>query len=221
MNLKKSKLTNFYSILNVFSLIIKHYYKNNKNRFALKTPRKKTNEPKQPDTKTMPTAAVTQAVEMQIDDDDDNQMDYEIIEIKKVRAANESVSGNNSSNSGISALDDMDVDTMNQIDIDTNELRLIACLDTNIFVSNLADLEHVVAVNDKNRILFMVPWIVLQELDGLKLNTKVGLKAKKAIHFIHSVLSSKTHLNFVFESPIQVDNLLWNCAIGFISETEI
>jgi len=137
---------------------------------------------------------------MQIDPPEDstyssNRMDYEMIEINKIRM--------DAPLSTAPALD-MDVE-MNQVDIDTNALKLILVLDTNIFISNLSDLDKI-SSKHKESILFTVPWVVLQELDGLKSNSsRISDKAKQAIHFIHGLLSVKAATNnFIFENSIQV-----------------
>lgn len=104
---------------------------------------------------------------------------------------------------------DIDIE-MNRVEVDTNELSLILVIDTNIFISNLTQLE-VKSNKYKENILFSVPWVVLQELDRLKSRDRatvssverISFKATKAIQFIHSILSSKTN-NFIFENSIQV-----------------
>lgn len=121
---------------------------------------------------------------------------------------------------------DIDID-MNKVDIDTNELKLILVLDTNIFMKNLNDLE-VMANKYKESVLFSIPWVVLQELDGLKSrdkhhykntsppSTSISFRAQHAIKFIHSILNSKTH-NFIFESSLQVAELKNKRKINHIS----
>lgn len=96
-----------------------------------------------------------------------------------------------------------------KIQINKNELKLILVLDTNILITNLGQLEQI-SQKYATKILFSIPWIVLQELDALKTRRKpdsnqtefsIGFKAQKAIRFVHSVLKSN---NFIFENSIQV-----------------
>ena len=101
-----------------------------------------------------------------------------------------------------------------------NSKLLIIVLDTNIFISNLSQLKHVLS-SSSQFILFAIPWIVLQELDRLKSANKykngdasLVHKAVKAIQFISNILdennSSKVATNhtlksnFLFETAIQV-----------------
>lgn len=137
----------------------------------------------------------TSTVAVSSDDYVPQEMDYEIIEINKMRAETDTSS---------TVVVDMDVDT-NQVDIDTIALRIIAVLDTNIFISNLGDLEAI-AAKHRDDILFTVPWVVLQELDGLKSSSSsISDKSKRAIRFIHTVLSNRsTASNFLFENSTQV-----------------
>lgn len=153
-------------------------------------------------------------IEMQVDYDDppttvattttddyhsQEEMDYEMTElIAKIREDDTRLASSTS----------LDVDVeMSQacVEIDTNTLRLIVVLDTNIFVSNLSELEAL-AGRKRESVLFVVPWVVLQELDSLKSNrARVADKARQAIHFIHSILGLKTLTNFIFENALQVN----------------
>ena len=60
----------------------------------------------------------------------------------------------------------------------------------------------------------MVPWVVMQELDALKTNAKVvGLKAKKAIHFLHGCFSSQ-HPRVRGQSMLEVGVVWrWVCTL--------
>lgn len=120
-------------------------------------------------------------------------MDFETTMIQQYRLA--STEG---------ARSDMDVEMLcNQIDMDTdtNAVWLVAVVDTNIFVSNLSELRLLV---DDRHVLFVVPWVVVQELDGLKSSSvsNIGSKAQNAIRFVHDLLVSRA--NFVFEDWVQV-----------------
>lgn len=99
--------------------------------------------------------------------------------------------------------------------------KVIFVFDTNIFISNLHELKEITCNHHNNKYChYAVPWIVLQELDRLKVpfnnktdNKKVNLSSKaiKAIEFISNILdetskkaglfSSIMKSNFLFESP--------------------
>jgi predicted ribonuclease YlaK len=99
--------------------------------------------------------------------------------------------------------------------------KVIFVFDTNIFISNLHELIEITCNHQNNKYChYAVPWIVLQELDRLKVpfnnktdSKKVNLSSKaiKAIEFISNILdetskkaglfSSKMKSNFLFESP--------------------
>lgn len=133
----------------------------------------------------------------------DDKMDYELTsEINKIRLESATTSTS-------TTLIDMDVEMRsNQVDAAATSLRLVLVLDTNVFVAALDELEALARRDACARTtLFVVPWVVLQELDGLKTRPRVGQLASAAIRFIHGVLSAKLHVtNFVFENSIQVSN---------------
>ncbi len=82
---------------------------------------------------------------------------------------------------------------------------LLIVLDTNIFISHLAELCSLLELSDR-KVIVSVPWVVLQELDGLKTraSSSIGKRAQKAIHFINSVLKSNDNSGFIFENSVQV-----------------
>jgi hypothetical protein len=93
--------------------------------------------------------------------------------------------------------------------------RLGLVLDTNVFISNLKQLTDIDNKYSKD-ILFIVPWVILQELDGLKSNIQIveasplashvpslSSKARAAIQFILNNLE-KNSKNFYFETSAQV-----------------
>lgn len=141
-----------------------------------------------------PSTTQAQTASTVIDYSADEQMDYEMTEIAKIRMEDTHL---------LASSLDVDVE-MNQVEIDTNTLKLILVLDTNIFISNLSELE-LLAFRNQESVLLSVPWVVLQELDGLKSNRLIAEKSQKAIRFIHEILSRKTLHNFIFESSIQVN----------------
>lgn len=90
-----------------------------------------------------------------------------------------------------------------------SEQESILILDTNIFISNLEQLKDLHSKYN-SKIIFYVPWVVLQELDHLK-NKKsieqyifINQKAQEAIKFINSILDSKKS-SFCFENFYEVN----------------
>lgn len=81
-------------------------------------------------------------------------------------------------------------------------------LDTNIFVANLPQLKDLNSLY-LSKIVFYVPWVVVQELDQLKSKKSdekyvlIKQKAQEAIRFINSILES-VKSNFFFENFSQV-----------------
>ncbi|RNA23827.1 transcriptional SWT1 isoform X1 [Brachionus plicatilis] len=93
----------------------------------------------------------------------------------------------------------------NEEEFDYNfEIEFILILDTNIFISHLEKLKDLSTL-DPTKFVFYVPWVVVQELDNLKIKKSIeqfiniNQKAKEAIRFIHSLLDSKKS-NFYFEN---------------------
>ncbi|KAL5484621.1 hypothetical protein EMCRGX_G021150 [Ephydatia muelleri] len=93
--------------------------------------------------------------------------------------------------------------------------RLYFVLDTNVLLSHLDFLIELKdsAIKDIGRPILVVPWVVMQELDALKANAKfVGLKARKAIHFLHGCFSSR-HPRVQGQSMLEVSTEFDNNAI--------
>ncbi|CAF0858780.1 unnamed protein product [Brachionus calyciflorus] len=86
--------------------------------------------------------------------------------------------------------------------LNQTEIDLLIVLDTNIFISNL---DHLKKMSQKytDRVLFSIPWVVVQELDNLKSKKSIdksvliNQKAQESIKFINSILSLS---NFLFET---------------------
>jgi rRNA-processing protein FCF1 len=77
----------------------------------------------------------------------------------------------------------------------------VVVVDTNFLISHLAFLKALIFEHaKKHQLLIIIPWIVLQELDGLKSTLKnkssssqheVGNLAQTAIKFLHNCLINK------------------------------
>ena len=94
----------------------------------------------------------------------------------------------------------IDENTQSQI-----KTQLSIIIDTNIFLSHLKSIKEFTNQTQKP-IVFIVPWIVVQELDKCKhksQNDNINKKAQEAIKFITSVLQSKCASKFVFENALQ------------------
>lgn len=71
--------------------------------------------------------------------------------------------------------------------------KLYLVLDTNVLISHLSFLVELkdFAIKGVGRPVLIIPWIVMQELDALKtLSSKVSVKAREAISFLHSCFSA-------------------------------
>ena len=85
--------------------------------------------------------------------------------------------------------------------------KTIAVLDTNIFLSHHESVKTI-SEKDAEKIVFAVPWVVIQELDNCKrrhndYSANIGLRAQASIKFILSALESNSKA-FMFENSAQV-----------------
>jgi predicted ribonuclease YlaK len=82
--------------------------------------------------------------------------------------------------------------------------RTVAIIDTNVLLSNIKSLEKNFSPGTK-KITFVIPWVVIQELDNCKRKSytkSINIRAQQAIKYIHSLLSAKAD-NFIFENSMQ------------------
>ncbi len=82
--------------------------------------------------------------------------------------------------------------------------KTVAVLDTNVLLSNIKSLEKNFPLG-KNSVTFVIPWIVVQELDNCKSKnhtTSINIRSNRAIKYIHSVLSVNAD-SFIFETSKQ------------------
>jgi len=65
--------------------------------------------------------------------------------------------------------------------------KALVVVDTNVFVSNLSLLNHLM---DDMDVKLMIPWMVVQELDGLKNSTSrdTAVRARAAVRWLHNCL---------------------------------
>eukprot|EP01023_Acetabularia_acetabulum_P009785 TRINITY_DN14428_c0_g2_i1.p1 TRINITY_DN14428_c0_g2~~TRINITY_DN14428_c0_g2_i1.p1 ORF type:complete len:545 (-),score=64.84 TRINITY_DN14428_c0_g2_i1:376-1833(-) len=104
--------------------------------------------------------------------------------------------------SQLSHIEAMEIDEFNDIqeiliDIEMKDADLLVIygvIDTNVFISNLEDLKQLfldLKENDVQNLKFLIPWIVLCELDGLKKREgdDVGKLARDATHFLKENMS--------------------------------
>ncbi len=89
-------------------------------------------------------------------------------------------------------------------------------LDTNIFISHLNQVKEVAnKYQNSSELLFIVPWVVVQELDRLKSNSPfktdalesksintITKRAQEAIYYISSLINERSR-KFQFESSAQ------------------
>lgn len=90
--------------------------------------------------------------------------------------------------------------------------RFTLVFDTNIFISNLKKLREITEnAQYSKHCRFAVPWVVLQELDRLKMviDTHLSVCSRKAIEFISSILDKRqsattgAESDFIFESALK------------------
>ncbi|RZF48086.1 hypothetical protein LSTR_LSTR002152 [Laodelphax striatellus] len=67
-------------------------------------------------------------------------------------------------------------------------------IDTNILIHDMKLVESITTSNlaDGSKIIVIIPWQVLKELDGLKKSSKVGQKCTTAVRFLHRCFSDKS-----------------------------
>ncbi|XP_065839549.1 transcriptional protein SWT1-like [Oscarella lobularis] len=94
------------------------------------------------------------------------------------------------------------VSAMEKTQTNAKPSNLCIVLDTNVL---LAHLNFIVELRDGTRAdaSLVVPWIVLQELDGLKRNDHVGAQARKAIRFLRACADAR-HAHVLFQRPDEV-----------------
>lgn len=90
---------------------------------------------------------------------------------------------------------------------------MIVVLDTNVLLSNLKSIEKNFT-DDWKKLVFVIPWIVIQELDNCKskvYSININKRAQQAIKCIHGILLSKPlkklmslNTSFIFENSVQV-----------------
>ncbi|XP_076454677.1 uncharacterized protein LOC143289554 [Babylonia areolata] len=89
-------------------------------------------------------------------------------------------------------------------------------VDTNIFIGELDTLKHLrdMTLKDYGRPYLIIPWVVLQELDGLKMSWAKSRRAQNAVRYIHSCLIN-LHPRVRGQTPAEasepVDNFRAQC----------
>ncbi|KAL5249243.1 hypothetical protein ACHWQZ_G018186 [Mnemiopsis leidyi] len=76
-------------------------------------------------------------------------------------------------------------------------------LDTNVLIHDLPFVEMIVQLSERESVSIVIPWIVLQELDGLKSASNVGKAARKAIDYLLEYRKSRRE-GIVFEPNSKV-----------------
>jgi predicted ribonuclease YlaK len=92
--------------------------------------------------------------------------------------------------------------------------NLYLVLDTNILLSHLDFLMELkdCAIKGVGRPVLVIPWTVMQELDGLKNQDGIGDRARRAIQFLHSCFLSN-HPRVRGQTMEEVNTELSNMAI--------
>lgn len=103
-----------------------------------------------------------------------------------------------------SLIKDSNLDSNNR-SIPIIEFKFNVVLDTNIFISNINELDELSQRYSK-QVLFSVPYLIIQELDKLKSRPDdksfLATKAQNAIKFIFNLLNQNR--NFLFETSFRV-----------------
>ncbi|KAI9227043.1 MAG: PIN domain-containing protein [Piptocephalis tieghemiana] len=112
---------------------------------------------------------------------------FESVDLKAMKTLTESISGSSSSSSSSSGLSDKPAGVGASKDW---KPRAYIVPDTNIFLHSLTFLSELVSLARKVHFRVVVPWVVIQELDGLKKNPRVREEAGAAIGFLHERLEA-------------------------------
>jgi rRNA-processing protein FCF1 len=117
-------------------------------------------------------------------------------------------------------LNDLNLTNLIKTDKKSFQNKLIIILDTNVFLSNLISIKtQSLSKTEDDNLIFVVPWIVVQELDNCKnkkdYSSNINKKAQEAINFIMKILQSSNNNNdkFYFENATQSnsDSILIKC----------
>ena len=125
-----------------------------------------------------------------------NGTEEEELNNKEMQLVSANFNNNDNVNSSVAAV----VDNKNK-----NLLKLYLVLDTNVLISNLNRLKEILLVNDSSKTnnsvkiltILIVPWIVILELDKLKLRkskSNLEMQARVAIEFLLNIFTFKNHL---------------------------
>ena len=90
--------------------------------------------------------------------------------------------------------------------------RLIAVLDTNVLLSNNKSIQKLIEKEEVfSHLIFVIPWVVIQELDqckGKDNTTNINIKAQTSIKLLHKVLklglNESVDKKFIFENNLEV-----------------
>ncbi|KAJ2762572.1 hypothetical protein H4S06_000585 [Coemansia sp. BCRC 34490] len=118
-----------------------------------------------------------------------------------------------------------------------NEHQVLVVIDTNFFIDHLPLISKLADLAGINGVLIAVPWVVIQELDGLKMSSKssgsqgwldssdsVGAVARSSSRFLESVLE-QNNSPFVFQKRSEYlqyeevnDDKILDCCLYFCKE---
>jgi hypothetical protein len=114
----------------------------------------------------------------------------------------------NESNESSQVLRDTKLSSLNSFELSKEDAKnkTIAVLDTNIFLSHHKSIANISSKDAKN-VLFVVPWVVIQELDNCKskkdYSININFKSQKSIKIIMNALQTNSK-QFLFENSFQV-----------------
>ncbi|KAJ2516709.1 hypothetical protein H4217_004421 [Coemansia sp. RSA 1939] len=117
------------------------------------------------------------------------------------------------------------------------EHQVLVVIDTNFFIDHLPLISKLADLAGINGVLIVVPWVVIQELDGLKMSSKssgsqewldssdsVGAVARSSSRFLESVLE-QNNSPFVFQKRSEYlqyeevnDDKILDCCLYFCKE---
>ncbi|XP_063690652.1 uncharacterized protein LOC134823196 [Bolinopsis microptera] len=106
----------------------------------------------------------------------------------------------------------------------TSAVQTFLVLDTNVLIHDLLFVEELLELSNQERTTVVIPWIVLQELDGLKSTSNVGKAARKAIDYLLECRKSRRE-GVVFEPNSKIrtelaDDRILLCLEGICDEDE-
>ena len=102
-----------------------------------------------------------------------------------------------------------------QSEVQFNENAVYVILDTNVLIQNLSEIKEIIEKNElyspELSSFFLIPWIVILELDALKTNQKdklkLGRESREAINYLLKLSTEKCDY-IHFQNSAQNDEIL-------------